>query len=235
MAFITVENVSKRFSGNVVLSDVSFTVEKGDTFYIVGENGSGKTTLIKLLLGLIDASSGRIKFDGINKNQIGYMPQQNEIQADFPANVKEIVMSGFLNHASFMPFYKKWQKEEADRLMAKLHIDSLKDKSFRGLSGGQKQRVLLCRALCAASGVLLLDEPLTALDPLASAEFYDVLAELKAQGVTVIIISHDVQCAVKYGDKILHLGRNETFFGTAHEYCHSEIGKRMLVEGHSHD
>ncbi len=235
MSLITVENLTKKFSGNVVLNDVNFTVEKGDTLYIVGENGSGKTTLIKLLLGLMDASSGSIKFDGINKNQIGYMPQQNEIQADFPASVGEIVLSGFLNRAPFMPFYKNAQKNEAQQLMAKLHIDSLRDKSFRSLSGGQKQRVLLCRALCAANGVLLLDEPLTALDPLASAEFYDVLADLKAQGVTVIIISHDVQCAVKYGDKILHLGKNDTFFGTSHEYCHSEIGKRMLVEGHSHD
>ncbi|MBO5726925.1 MAG: metal ABC transporter ATP-binding protein [Clostridia bacterium] len=235
MSLITVEKLTKKFSGNLVLSDVSFTVEKGDTLYIVGENGSGKTTLIKLLLGLMDASSGSIKFDGINKNQIGYMPQQNEIQADFPASVSEIVLSGFLNRAPFMPFYKKEQKAAANQLMAKLHIDGLRDKSFRSLSGGQKQRVLLCRALCAANGVLLLDEPLTALDPLASAEFYDVLADLKAQGVTVIIISHDVQCAVKYGDKILHLGKNDTFFGTSHEYCHSEIGKRMLVEGHSHD
>ncbi len=235
MALITVENLSKRFSGNLVLEDVSFTVEKGDTLYIVGENGSGKTTLIKLLLGLMEASSGKIIFDGINKNEIGYMPQQNEIQADFPSSVAEIVMSGFLNRSILMPFYKREHKKEAEQLMKKLHIDRLKDKSFRSLSGGQQQRVLLCRALCAAGGVLLLDEPLTALDPLASAEFYDILADLKRQGVTVIIISHDVQCAVKYGDKILHLGRSDTFFGTAHEYCHSEIGKRMLVEGHSHD
>lgn len=235
MAIIAVENLTKRFSGNLVLDNLNFAVEKGDTLYIVGENGSGKTTLVKLLLGLMDASSGKIKFDGINKNQIGYMPQQNEIQADFPASVNEIIMSGFLNRASFMPFYKKEHKNEAVQLMEKLHIYSLRDRSFRSLSGGQKQRVLLCRALCAANGVLLLDEPLTALDPLASAEFYDVLSDLKAQGVTVIIISHDVQCAVKYGDKILHLGKNDTFFGTSHEYCHSEIGKRMLVEGHSHD
>ncbi|MBR5012105.1 MAG: metal ABC transporter ATP-binding protein [Clostridia bacterium] len=235
MALITVENLTKRFSGNTVLLDVSFAVERGDTLYIVGENGSGKTTLIKLLLGLMDVSSGKIVFDGINKNQIGYMPQQNEIQSDFPASVSEIVMSGFLNRATLMPFYNKKHKEIAEDIMKKLHIEELKNASFRDLSGGQKQRVLLCRALCAANGVLLLDEPLTALDPLASAEFYDVLADLKKQGVTVIIISHDVQCAVKYGDKILHLGRNETFFGTSHEYCHSEIGKKMLVEGHSHD
>ncbi len=235
MTLISVENLCKRFSSEYVLRDINFTVEKGDSFYIVGENGSGKTTLIKLLLGLLEPTSGEIKYDGISKNEIGYLPQQNEIQSDFPASVREVVMSGFLNRSSFLPFYNAAQREAAAEIMKKMHIEGLENKSFRELSGGQKQRVLLCRALCAAKGVLLLDEPLTALDPLASAEFYDMINELTGQGVTVIIISHDVQCAVKYGNKILHLGKNETFFGTAHEYCHSSIGKKMLVEGHSHD
>ncbi len=233
MALINVKNLYKRFSSEYVLKDINFEVHKGETLYIVGENGSGKTTLIKLLLGLETPSGGRIELNNIAKKDIGYLPQQNEIQADFPASVKEVVMTGFLSRTK-TPFYSKPQKQQAEDLMNELGIDEFKNKSFRTLSGGQKQRVLLCRAMCAADSVLLLDEPLTALDPTAAAQFYEILARLKDRGVTLIIISHDVQCAVKYADKILHLGKKETFFGTAHDYCHCEIGKNMLVEGHHH-
>lgn len=235
MPIINVENLSKRFSGEYVLKDISFSLQKGESFYIVGENGSGKTTLIKLLLGLIEPTSGTINFEGVRKNQIGYLPQQNEIQSDFPAAVNEVIMSGFLNRAGIFSFYTKTQRKKADLIMQKLHISEIKNKSFRELSGGQKQRVLLARSLCAAGEILLLDEPMTALDPLASAEFYEILAQLKKDGITLIIISHDVQCAVKYGDKILHLGREDVFFGTTHDYCHSHVGKKMLAEGHHHD
>ncbi len=235
MAIITVEKLSKRFSGEYVLKDISFSLEKGESFYIVGENGSGKTTLVKLLLGLLEASSGVIKFNNVRKNQIGYMPQQNEIQSDFLANVSEVVMSGFLNKSGLLSFYKKSARDKARQIMEKLHITDIAEKCFRDLSGGQKQRVLLARALCAAEEILLLDEPMTALDPLATAEFYEILEQLKRDGVTLITISHDVQCAVKYGDKILHLGRDDVFFGTTKGYCHSQIGKKMLTEGHHHD
>lgn len=235
MAIISVKNLSKKFSGEYILKDVSFSLEKGESFYIVGENGSGKTTLIKLLLGLLDATSGDIKFEGVRKNQIGYMPQQNEIQSDFPASVNEIIMSGFLNKRGFSLFYSKSQKKKAEEIVNKLHINNISGKSFRDLSGGQKQRVLLARALAAAEEILLLDEPITALDPLAASEFYGILEQLKTDGITLIIISHDVECAVKYGDKIMHLGRDAVFFGTTHDYCHSDIGRRMLKEGHHHD
>lgn len=235
MDILRVQNLSKKFSDKYVLKDISFTLQKGESFYIVGENGSGKTTLIKLLLGLLEKTSGDIEFNGISKNQIGYMPQQNEIQSDFPATAKEIVMSGFLNRPSSIAFYTKSQKETAVSVAEKLHISDILNVSFRELSGGQKQRVLLARSLCSAGEILLLDEPMTALDPLASAEFYSLLEQLKKDGITLIIISHDVQCAVKYGDKILHLGKDESFFWTTHEYCHSSIGKKMLSEGHHHD
>lgn len=234
MNILNVENLSKKFSDEYVLNNISFTLKKGESLYIVGENGSGKTTLVKLLLGLLHSTSGSIEFEGVKRHQIGYLPQQNEIQSDFPATAKEIIMSGFLNNVPFC-FYTKKQKEKAISVAEKLHIANILDKSFPELSGGQKQRVLLARALCSAGEILLLDEPMTALDPLASAEFYALLEQLKKDGVTLIIISHDVECAVKYGDKILHLGKNETFFGLSHEYCHSELGKTMLSKGHHHD
>lgn len=235
MEVLKVKNLCKRYSGESVIENLSFTLEKGESLYIVGENGSGKTTLIKLLLGLTEETSGEIKMSGIKRNQIGYLPQQNEIQSDFPAGVFEVVLSGFLNRISLLPFYTKSQKTEAESILKRLDILPLKNRSFRELSGGQKQRVLLARALCATGEILLLDEPLTALDPKAQAEFYELLEQLRNQGVTLIIISHDVRCAVHHGDKILHLGKNESFFGTAEEYKNSEIGIKMLAEGHHHD
>ena len=145
MDILRVQNLSKKFADKYVLNDISFTLQKGESFYIVGENGSGKTTLIKLLLGLLQKTSGNIEFNGISKNQIGYMPQQNEIQSDFPATAREIVMSGFLNRPTAFGFYTKSQKETADSVAQKLHINDILDASFRELSGGQKQRVLLAR------------------------------------------------------------------------------------------
>lgn len=235
MRVIKVENLYKKFSSQFVIENLSFSVEKGEYLYVVGENGSGKTTLIKLLLGLEKQTSGKIEFENSYKGKIGYLPQQSKIQSDFPASVFEVVMSGFLNRAKLIPFYKKEQKEKAEQVLKKLNIFDIKNKSFRLLSGGQKQKVLLARGLCAADGILLLDEPLTALDPLATAEFYDILDELKKTGTTLIIISHDVQCAVKYADKILHLGRDSYFFGNPEDYKNSNLGKKMLVEGHRHD
>ncbi len=234
MEILSVKNLCKRYSGDTVIDNLSFTLSKGESLYIVGENGSGKTTLIKLLLGLTEATSGEITFSYLKQNQIGYLPQQNEIQSDFPAGVFEVVLSGFLNRMSFLPFYSKKQKADAEKMLERLNILPLKNRSFRELSGGQKQRVLLARALCATGEILLLDEPLTALDPKAQSEFYELLEDLKNGGVTLIIISHDVRCAAHHGDKILHLGKKETFFGTAEEYKASPIGIKMLAEGHHH-
>ncbi|MBQ0084595.1 MAG: ABC transporter ATP-binding protein [Clostridiales bacterium] len=234
MELIRVENLCKSFSGVPVLENLNFTVEKGDSLYVVGENGSGKTTLIKILLGLKKQTSGSIKFV-LNQSKIGYLPQISDIQADFPATVKEVVMSGFLNRKALSPFYSAEQKKKAAKIMERLELTDIKNCSFRSLSGGQKQRTLLCRALCAADGILLLDEPTNALDPLAVAEFYEIIEHLCKEGMTLIMISHDVSCAVHHGNKILHLGKDGYFFGTSKEYISSPQGKKMLTEGHHHD
>ncbi len=233
MSLINIKNLSKKFGDEYVLKNINFTVDKGDALYIVGENGSGKTTLVKILLGIIPSSSGEIIFEEKGKNSVGYLPQLPTIQSDFPASVFEVVLSGTLGKKTF--FYTKEQKQTALKNMERLGVAELKNKSFRFLSGGQKQRVLLARALGSKKDILLLDEPITALDPLATAQFYELLEDLRKIGITLIIISHDVECAVKYGNKILHLGGNETFFGTNEEYIHSEIGKRILKGGHTHD
>ena len=229
MSLIKFENLTMGYEGKVVISNLSIEVNAGDYLCIVGENGSGKTTLMKGLLGLISPLSGKIIYsDGLKQNHIGYLPQQISIQHDFPASVLEVVLSGCLSKG-FLPFYSKAQKKTAAENMEKTAISSLKNKSFRELSGGQQQRVLLARALCSTQKLLILDEPITGLDPLAAAEFYKLIKILNNSGITVIMVTHDVTSAVNNASHILHLGKDNSFFGTTHAYVHSDIGKRFLI------
>jgi zinc transport system ATP-binding protein len=231
MALITIKNASMGYEGNVVVSDLSIKINEGDYVCIVGENGSGKTTLMKCLLGLIAPMSGSIEFgDGLEQNEIGYLPQQTVLQKDFPASVGEVVMSGCLNKKHTL-FYSKEQKKTAEQNMDLTGIKDLKKKCFRELSGGQKQRVLLARALCATHKLLILDEPVTGLDPMATADMYALIKNLNRSGITVIMVSHDITSAVNNASKILHLSKNNYFFGTAHQYLHSDIGKKFMITG----
>lgn len=233
MALIKAENLTKKYGNKSVIENLSFSVEKGEFFHILGENGSGKTTLMRLILGLIEADSGSIEYSDISKTEIGYLPQQSGIEPDFPASAAEVVLSGFLNRKGLL-FYSAEQRKKARDIMRRLNVLELYHKPFSSLSGGQRQRVLLSRALCATGGVLMLDEPLAGLDPIAAAGFFEVLDTLKKQNYTVIMISHDIHCAVKYADKILHLTGGGAFFGTPHEYAHSPEGEKMFKEGHHH-
>lgn len=217
MACIECKNLILGYE-KVVVSDLSFVVNEGDYLCIVGENGSGKSTLMKTLLGLVPPLGGQIVFgDGLERNEIGYLPQQTVVQKDFPASVWEIVLSGFQSRVGMRPFFTKAMKAEAELKMQRLGIASLKKKSYRNLSGGQQQRVLLCRALCAAGKLLLLDEPVASLDPKAAAELYELIKSLNDEGITVIMISHDMEGSLRYATHILNLGQN-VFFGTREDY-----------------
>ncbi len=234
MAYFTCENLSYGYETGTVIEDLNFTVNAGDYLCIVGENGSGKSTLIKGLLGLKAPQSGRITVaDGLNQRSIGYLPQQTPVQRDFPASVMEVVLSGRLSvQKGFHPFYTKRDKADAIDKMEKLSILDLKNKCYRDLSGGQQQRVLLARALCATEKLLLLDEPVTGLDPLMTADFYKLIAHIhRRHGVTVIMVSHDMESALRYATHILHLGKTQLFFGTAEEYACSSAGKKFLQKG----
>lgn len=218
MSYIEAKNLSVGYDGEVVGKDISFTVNKGDYLCIIGDNGSGKTTLMKTILGLKKPLSGEIIMgDGLKKNEIGYLPQQTVIQKDFPASVKEIVLSGCLSKCGMRPFYKKEEKVLALENMKRMGIEALQDKCYRELSGGQQQRVLLARALCATEKLLLLDEPVSGLDPNVTAEMYKLIEQLNKDGVTIIMISHDIESAVKYASHILHIGEN-IFFAEKAQY-----------------
>ena len=231
MAQLTCQNLRVGYDGKSVLQDLSFEVFAGDYLCIVGENGSGKSTLMKTILGLQPPISGRILTgDGLRKNEIGYLPQQTVVQKDFPASVREIVLSGCQGRCGSRPFYNKEEKQLAEENLRKMQIDKLSKRCYRELSGGQQQRVLLARALCATQKMLLLDEPVSGLDPKVTAEMYRLIDELNHRdGITIIMISHDIAAAVKYASHILHIG-SAVFFGTKAEYLQSPQGRLFAAE-----
>ena len=226
------KNLSLGYNSKEIAHTPDFTINAGDYLCIVGENGSGKTTLMKTILGLNNPLSGTIETSGgIKRHDIGYLPQQTPLQRDFPASVREIVLSGCQNKRGRRPFYSKSDKTRTAEVMRKLSITDISQRCYRELSGGQQQRVLLARALCAAEKILLLDEPTAGLDPIITTHLYSVIEELnKKDGITVIMISHDISAAIKYATHILHIGRN-TFFGTTKDYLESDIGRAFSVSG----
>ncbi|MBP9000763.1 MAG: metal ABC transporter ATP-binding protein [Lachnospiraceae bacterium] len=230
MALLTIQNLSLGYDSHAIVENLNFSVNTGDYLCIVGENGSGKTTLMKTLLHLQEPVSGQILIgDRLKKNEIGYLPQQTIVQKDFPASVREIVLSGCQGRCGLRPFYNKNEKQLAEDNMERMGISALRNRCYRELSGGQQQRVLLARALCATRKVLLLDEPVSGLDPKATAEMYSLIADLNHEGITIIMISHDIAAAVRYASHILHIGTT-VFYGTRDEYMESDAGKFFLMQ-----
>ncbi len=228
MPLIKTENLALGYDGRTVVNDINIEIRRGDFLCIVGENGSGKSTFMRTLLGLKAPLDGSLNYgSGLKRTEIGYLPQQTASQKDFPASVREVVMSGCLNKCGFFPFFRERHKKLARKNMEKLGITELADKCYRELSGGQQQRVLLARALCASSEMLLLDEPVSGLDPIVTAELYDIIEQLNREGLTVVMISHDIAASVNYATHILHLAETPLFFGTKEDYLVSEVGRLL--------
>ena len=219
MTQLTCQNLAVGYEGRAVLENLNFSVCPGDYLCIVGENGSGKSTLMKTILGLQPPVRGKVLTgDGLRKNEIVYLPQQTPVQRDFPASVREIVLSGCQGRCGGRPFYSKGEKQLAQTAMERMQVAALAKRCYRTLSGGQQQRVLLARALCAAQNMLLLDEPVSGLDPKVTGEMYGLIQRLNREdGVTILMISHDITAALTYASHILHLGRR-VFFGTKADY-----------------
>lgn len=225
MTILKVDHLTVGYETGPVAEDISFQLQEGDYLCILGENGSGKTTLMKTLLHLTEPLGGTIQEgEQLPRGAIGYLPQQTQIQKDFPASVQEVVLSGYQRKLGFRPFYGRQEKQMAADNMRRMGIQDLAGKCYRDLSGGQQQRVLLARALCAAEKLLLLDEPVAGLDPGAASELYTLIRQLNQEGMTVIMISHDIKAALQYATHILHIG-DVSWFGTAEDYL-TEIRKR---------
>lgn len=234
MSIVTCKDISIEYDGKVAVDQVSFTIEQGDYLCIVGENGSGKSTLVKGLMGLLKPKSGEIEVNKeLTPGGIGYLPQQTESQKDFPASVYEVVLSGCIKSKGLRPFYNAKEKGRVKDNLERLQIYDLRHKSYRELSGGQQQRVLLARALCATDSLLVLDEPVTGLDPVVTAELYDIIEKLNQRDhVTIIMVSHDVRMAIKSANKILQMGQKVLFFGETKEYMNTSYAKALLGGEH---
>lgn len=229
MPLIKANNISLAYDGRTVVDNLSFAVSKGDYLCVIGENGSGKSTLIKALLSLISPSSGSLEYgDGLSKNEIGYLPQQTRVQRDFPSSVFETVISGCQNRLGFLPFYTTAHKKKALDALRILKAENLKNTCYHELSGGQQQRVLLARAMCATDKLLILDEPTAGLDPIITEDFYSVINDINKSGITIIMVSHDIEAVSEYATHILHLTHSGYIFDTADNYKKSKYGKIYL-------
>ncbi len=225
---VKAEKLSLAYDDHVVASGIDFTVNEGDYLCIVGENGSGKSTLVKALVGLHPIHKGTLTLDpNLKKSGIGYLPQHTPAQRDFPASVREIVQSGCLRAAGMRPFWRSSDKKLAEVAMERMGIANLSAKCYRELSGGQQQRVLLARAFCATGKLIVLDEPIAGLDPMAMRDMYKTISELNEEGVAVIMVSHDVASAMNFADHILHISKTTNFFGSVEGYKNSPAGKQF--------
>lgn len=231
MSQLQCKNLCLGYEGREIIHNLNFEVNEGDYLCIVGENGSGKSTLMRTILGLQNPMSGEIITDeGLVQNEIGYLPQQTVVQKDFPATVWEIVLSGCQGRQGLKPFYSTFDKSLAEEKIERMGISHLRNRCYRELSGGQQQRVLLARALCATKKMLLLDEPVSGLDPIVTAEMYDLIKSLNDEGITIIMISHDTDVIVDYSSHILKIGTT-VFYGTTKEYENSEASLLLKKGG----
>ena len=219
MNLIELKNLSLWYENITVLKDINMTIDENDFICIVGPNGAGKSTLVKGILGLIKPKKGKVIYNNLKQNFIGYMPQETKIDSNFPASVYEIVLSGTLNRLGLRSFYTKKEKMVALNNLKLLGIENLKNKNFCDLSGGQRQKVLLARSLCATSKLLILDEPSNNLDSKSKKDLYKTIIDLnKNHGITVIMITHDLDHDNLIGNKILSLREDDVFFGTTEEF-----------------
>jgi len=224
MSYIKCKDLSVGYDSNIVSRGINFNLEAGNYLCIVGENGAGKSTLMKTMLGLLPKLSGEMEYgEDLSKSDIGYLPQQTLLQKDFPASVREIVLSGHIGKGSL--HYSRIQKRIARENMEYMSISNLANKCYMDLSGGQKQRVLLARALCATSKLILLDEPVTGLDPKVTADFYSLVKKLNDDGISIIMVSHDIDSSIKYASHILHIAEKQLFFGETKDYMNSQAYK----------
>lgn len=215
-----------------LVEHLDFEVYRGDYICVVGENGSGKSTLLRSMLGLVEPLSGEIHCPAQKKGGIGYLPQQTDSQRSFPATVEEVVLSGFLNRHKIHVIYSRAEKATALMNMGKLGVLELRKRCYRDLSGGQQQRVLLARALCAAESLLILDEPVTGLDPAATQELYRILRYLnEKENIAIVMVTHDLAAALREAGTVMHIGRSGWFYGTVEEYLASNEGKRFGGDG----
>lgn len=209
MALIQCEGVAVGYPRTPLVQGLDLAVHRGDYLCIVGDNGAGKSTFLRTLLGLQPPLAGRITLgEGLRRRDLGYLPQQTPVQRDFPATVGEIVSSGCVPRMGLRPFLSRGERRRVEENLARMGVAHLAGRSYRTLSGGQQQRVRLARALCGADTLLLLDEPVAGLDPEGTAEMYQLIHRLNREGMTILMVSHDLAGVETYATHLLRMGLN---------------------------
>ena len=217
MSLLEIKNLTLGYD-DAVINNISFNVEKNDFILVIGSNGVGKSTLIKGILGLIKPRNGEINYNECDKKNVGYMPQETKVDANFPASVMEVVLSGLHANMGFRPFHNKEDKKKALNVLEILKIKDLAKKSFSELSGGQRQKVLLARGWCATNNLLILDEPSNNLDSKSKEQLYDTIKLLNKNHIAILMITHDLDHDNLLGNKILSLREDKIFFGDTNEF-----------------
>ena len=214
---ISIENVSFAYNKENVLQDIILSVDEGDFVGIIGCNGSGKSTLMKLLIGQLAPSKGKIKLfnEDLSKsnklNKIGYVPQISlSSGATFPATVEEVVMANLYSKIGFMKFPKKEHKEKVKEALRIVNMEEYSKRLIGNLSGGQQQRVMIAKALVSDPKIIILDEPTTGIDAKSEEQLYALLNKLtKESNITIIIVSHDFAKIQQYTNKIFVVENNK--------------------------
>ena len=199
------------YSMPTAISCPDFTVGTGDFLCILGPNGAGKSTLVKTLAGLIPPLAGEIVAAGLADGGTGYLPQRSPLQDDFPATVREVVRTGCQSLRGLRPFFSRAEKDMAEQALDRFGLKELARHPYRALSGGQRQRVLLARALCVPRRLLLLDEPTAGLDEHAVSILYESLSSLQADGLSIVMVTHERTPVHKLASHVLRLGARAVF------------------------
>lgn len=222
---IKIENLYVEINGNLILEDVSFEVKKGEIVAVVGPNGGGKTTLVKVILGFVQPTKGKVLIEGkspkdyVKSGKVGYLPQKSSYDRDFPVSVFDVVMFGLINTS--LP-YKEKEKKVLEYLNY-VGMQQYKDYPFGKLSGGQQQRVMIARAIISQPELLILDEPSTGIDVVAQENFYEFIKKINKEiGITVIMVTHDIGAIGSFVDKVVGLNRRLHYLGDFKEFLQKE-------------
>ncbi len=237
---LDVREVSVRYNGRAALEDINFHLHVGERIAVVGPNGAGKSTLFKVVSGVLQPNAGEVTISGSQPSAhscIAYIPQRSQVDWNFPVSVADVVMMGRSAKLGPFNFPKKRDWDFVGHALETVEIANLSKRQISQLSGGQQQRMFIARALAQEAELMLMDEPLTGLDTPAQEGLLNVLNRLRADKVTVMVATHDLEQASKHFDRIMLLNKKIVAFGDAEEVLHSENmlqaygGRFRAVEG----
>jgi zinc/manganese transport system ATP-binding protein len=236
---LELRDIGVRLGGRPVLSDVSFSLEKGEFTGIIGPNGAGKTTLLRVILGLLEPSGGQVLIDGEplhkkNRESIGYVPQKLVIDPDMPLRARDVVGLGLDGHKLGFGFPSRQRRELVDQALADVGAAGYADARVGELSGGEQQRVLIAHALISRPQLLLLDEPLANLDLRSEQEIVALLAKLAGEHeISVLLSAHDMNPLLGVMDRIVYVAGGHAASGPTDEVVTSDGLTRLY--GHHVD